>query len=155
MRIHLILQAILLTGLISSCATKEVEPLRVSMFHLKSIQINDDSSQMIRGEQQYRLKGAVTNTERQSRLGQYYTVRWQSVDRATSSLRIVMDYEQAATGAKKLQMIQELPANEDSGTIEFQITGENYRKNGRVLSWRVRLMDGSQIIDEKRSYLWR
>lgn len=154
-RIHVIFPVLLVSALISACATKEPEPLRVRQFHMSSITPSSINSQMVRGEQQYRLRGEVTSAERQTKLGQYYTVHWENTVNAPAPLRIIMDYQQAATGFKQLQMVSDLPVGERSGDIEFQVNGENYRRNGRVLSWRMRLMSGEQVIDEKRSYLWR
>ncbi|MGB1260144.1 MAG: hypothetical protein ACPG6P_08900, partial [Akkermansiaceae bacterium] len=68
---------------------------------------------------------------------------------------VVMDYQQAATGSKVLRKTHNLPAATPSGKVEFHVTGENYRTQGRVLSWRVRLMQGKKVLSEKRSYLWR
>ena len=122
---------------------------------MRSIVPADDSTQMVRGEQQYRLRGAVTQLERSAKIGQYYTVKWINRGGAPAPLYIVMDYQQAASGAKKLQIQQSLDANEPCGDVEFRINGENYRRNGEVVSWRIRLMSGKRVIDEKRSYLWR
>lgn len=115
----------------------------------------DDTAQMVRGEQLYRLRGSVTTADRLAKLGQYYTVQWRNINDAPAPLSVIMDYEQSATGAKRLQMVRHLPAGEDTGEVEFHINGVNFQRNGRVLSWRIRLMSGDQVVDEKRSYLWR
>ena len=110
---------------------------------------------MVRGEQMYRLRGAVTLEERQRRLGQYYTVSWKNDQAAQGPMTVVMDYQQAATGSQVLRMSRDLPAGQTSGRVEFQVTGESYRIGGRVLAWRIRLLRADEIVAEKRSYLWR
>ncbi len=110
---------------------------------------------MVRGEQMYRLRGAVTLEERRHRLGQYYTVSWKNEQMAQGPMKVVMDYQQAATGSRVLRMSRELPADRASGRVEFQVTGESYRIGGRVLAWRIRLLRGDELVAEKRSYLWR
>lgn len=109
---------------------------------------------MVRGEQMYRLRGAVSLEEREARFGQYYTVAWKN-DVAAGSTRIVMDYQQTATGSKTLRMSRDLPAGQASGRVEFKVTGESYRTGGRVLAWRIRMVRAGKVIAEKRSYLWR
>ena len=52
-------------------------------------------------------------------------------------------------------MSKDLPAGEEAGRVEFIVSGESYRTNGRVLAWRIRMMSGSKVISEKRSYMWK
>lgn len=130
--------------------------MQVKQFHLRSVQVeNMQQAPMVRGQQMYRMRGAVSMEERKKRLGQYYSVRWKHDALQTASRKIVMDYRQAATGSRILSISQELPAGENSGLVEFSVAGESYRTHGRVLSWRIRLLSGKEVIEEKRSYLWR
>ena len=125
-------------------------------FHLRSIKVeNMQQAPMVRGKQMHRMRGAVTIEERSQRLGQYYSVSWKNDGSTTGPLKIVMDYQQSATGAKVLTMSKDLPAGEAAGRVEFIVSGESYRTNGRVLAWRIRMMSGSEVISEKRSYMWR
>lgn len=110
---------------------------------------------MVRGEQMYRLRGAVTMEERKARLGQYFTVHWKNDQSGSQPLKVVMDYYQAATGSRLKQMSRELPAGQTEGRIEFRVAGEDYRVGGRVLAWRVRLLRAGKVIAEQHSYLWK
>jgi len=140
--------------LLLSCASKDV--MEVKQFHLRSIDMESmQQAPMVRGEQMHRMRGAVTIEERSQRLGQYYSVSWKNDGSATGPLKILMDYQQSATGSKVLTMSKDLPAGEEAGRVEFIISGESYRTNGRVLAWRIRMMSGSKVISEKRSYMWR
>lgn len=143
-----------LSVLLVSCASDDV--IQVKQFHLRSTQVeNMQQAPMVRGQQMYRMRGAVSMEQREKRLGQYYSVRWKHEGSGATSRKIVMDYRQAATGSKILSMSQELPAGEKSGLVEFSVAGESYRIEGRVLAWRIRLLSGKEVIEEKRSYLWR
>lgn len=125
-------------------------------FHLSSVDLADrDDAKMVRGEQRHRLRGAVTLKEREERLGQYYTISWVNTDPSLAAMKLVMDYQQTATGSQNLRMTTELPAGQASGRVEFKVSGKAYQSRGRVLAWRIRLMRGNTIVAEKRSYLWR
>jgi len=140
--------------LLVSCASKNV--MEVKQFHLRSVDVESmQQAPMVRGEQMHRMHGAVTFEERSQRLGQYYSVSWKNDGSTTVPLKIVMDYQQSATGAKVLTMSKDLPGGEEAGRVEFIVSGESYRTNGRVLAWRIRMMSGSKVISEKRSYMWR
>jgi hypothetical protein len=122
--------------------------MQVKQYHLRSIDTVDmKQAPMVRGEQMYRMRG--------QRLGQYYSVRWENSNEAQGPLKIIMNYNQAATGSKVLTMSQDLPAEETSGLVEFSISGEAYRTGGRVLAWRIRMMSGNDVLSEKRSYMWK
>ena len=146
--------AMSLMVLLGACSSKVDEALKVRQFHPRETDPADKKkAQMVRGEQMYRLKGAVTLEERKERLGDYYTVTWKAIK--SRPTRVVMDYQQAATGAKILQQSHNIAPGATGGKVEFSVIGSDYNNGGRVLSWRIRLMQGDSTIAEKRSYLWR
>ncbi len=153
MRNVLLLLITSMIGFLASCSSTDV--MKVRQFHLSTVDPTDRDAQMVRGEQMYRLRGAVTLEERQERLGQYYTVTWKNNQASMGPMKIIMDYQQAATGSKNLRMSRDLPSDQTSGQVEFKVTGEAYRRGGRILAWRIRMIQGDKIISEKRSYLWR
>lgn len=136
-----------------SCASNDT--LRVRQFNLRSIEVADYEQAMVRGEQMNRLRGAVSIEEQRKRLGQYYTVSWQNTGNHPGPLKIVMEYQQAATGSKILKMSRDLPANEISGVAEFAVNGDAYLKGGRILAWRISMLSGNKVVAEKHSYLWK
>jgi len=141
-------------GLLISCGSPDL--MEVRQFHLKSVEPeNFKKAPMVRGEQMYRLRGAVSVAERRQLLGQYYSVNWKNDSSHAGPLKIVMNYQQAATGSEILHMSRDLPAGQSSGRVEFQVVGESYRVGGRVLAWRIRMLSGDKVIMEKRSYLWK
>lgn len=138
-----------------ACSTQEPDLLTVRHFHLQSVDLVDDNAEMARGDQLYRLRGAVTMEERRGRLGHYYTVTWKNDQVGAGDLQVVMDYQQSATASKKLRMAHRIPGEEESGKVEFKIAGEDYRTGGQVLAWRVQLKRGRAVLAEEKSYLWR
>lgn len=140
-------------GLVSCGGPREV--MAVKEFHLKEVEPKLGESEVVRGEQLKRLYGAVTPAQRRDRLGQYYTMRWHGpAGRESEPVRLVFEYRQAATGSKVLRMEQSYPGTEE-GTAEFHVSGPAYQEGGRVLSWRVRMYRGGDLVDTKRSYMWR
>lgn len=138
---------------VAACSSSPDQPLKVQQFHLRDTEPADRDAQMVRGEQNYRLRGAVTLEQRQKRLGQYYTVSWNAS--AGQPTRVVMEYQQAGTGSLVKKLAHDLPQQQSAGKVEFQVVGDDYNKGGRVLAWRVRLLAGDRVLAEKRSYLWR
>ena len=119
-------------------------------------QENDD--QMVRGEVQRYLHGAVTVEERSQKIGQYYHVTWKQSDQLTAGLagktEVVFEYLQAASGSMVKRIVQraQSPAHADA---YFTIAGKDYAKNGRVLAWRVSVHNNGEALGSKQSYLWR
>ena len=109
---------------------------------------------MVRGEQVYRMRGAVTLEERRSRTGHYYTVYWNTAEVAQGG-QIVFEYQQAITASDVLTKTFKIPTGHSSGSAEFNIIGKEYQQGGNVLAWRARLVKGGKTLAVKRSYLWR
>lgn len=144
----------LLTLVLVSCAgprpTLEVKALRLR----DADTVVGDSNEVVRAAKLQKFYGAVTMEERESRLGDYFTVSWNGpAGQESEPVKVVFEYRQASTGAKILKSVQERPGTE-RGTVEFSVTADAYQKGGRVLAWRIRLYRGGQLVDTKRSYLW-
>lgn len=146
------LAALLPVFLAASCghpSSLEVRPL-----HLKEIETGAGDDPMVRGERMRLLHGAVGVNEQIERLGHYYTVLWQD-DTGGGAVEVVFEYRQGATGSRVKRMSQVFPAGADSGKAEFAITGEDYRKGGKVLAWRCRLFRDGREVASRHSYLWQ
>ena len=153
--LHDLVVLMFLTGLSVSCSPGDDASLQVRHYHLQSVELVDRKAEMARGEQLYRLRGALTMEERKSRLGHYYSIDWKNDRVGTRDLKIIMNYQQAATASKVLSMSREISGNEASGKVEFHVAGEAYRAGGRVLAWRVQLLRGDEVLAERRSYMWK
>ena len=135
-----------------SCADPQV--LEVRPLHLREIGGDDGDDPMIRGERQRRMHGAISVAEQGEKLGYYYTVLWNDAS-AGDPGEVVFEYQQGATGSRVKRMSHTIPAGVSSGKAEFQILGEDYRKGGRVLAWRCKLIRGGREVASRQSYLWQ
>lgn len=151
--IHLFLLSLL--GLLTSCSTQKEDRLKVRHYHLQKVDLIDENAEMARGEQLYRMRGAVTMKERVARKGHYYTVTWNNDQLGAGDMMLEMEYLQSATAAQVLRMKRDLPDDRKSGKVEFLITGESYRVGGPVLAWRIQLRRGHEVVASKQSYLWK
>lgn len=151
--IHLFLLSLM--GLLFSCSTHDENVLKVRHYHLQEVDLIDENAEMARGEQLYRMRGAVTMKERLARKGHYYTVTWNDDQSGAGDRKVVMEYLQSATAAQVLRMSRDLLDGEKSGKMEFLITGESYRVGGPVLAWRIQLLRGREVVASQQSYLWK
>lgn len=131
------------------------EVLEVKEFHLKEVDPDRGESEVVRGDELKRLYGAVTPEERRDRLGQYYSMRWSGPEgREAEPVKLVFEYRQAATGSRILRMEQNFPGTE-RGNAEFHVNGPAYQRGGRVLAWRLQMFRGEDLVETRRSYMWR
>ncbi len=134
--------------LLVSCGSGDI--LRVRQFHLRETEAADGHL-FIRAEMNKRLYGAVDDEERKARRGQYYDVRWRGL--GGGEVKLVFEYRQRVSGAKVRRKVMVREGGK-RGELSFAVNGEEYRRRGRVTSWRLRLYEGGELRDEKQSYLW-
>ena len=144
-----------LIGLLFSCAAPHEKILKVRHYHLQEVGLIDDDAAMARGEQLYRMRGAVSMQEQSDRKGHYFTVTWHNDQPEAGDMKVVMEYLQSSTAAEVLRMSQDLPDGDRSGKMEFLITGEHYRVGGQVLAWRIQLLRNDEVVASQQSYLWK
>jgi hypothetical protein len=135
-----------------SCSAPQV--LEVRPLHLREIGGDEGDDPMIRGEHQRRMHGAISVAEQGQKLGYYYTVLWDGSS-GSGPGEVVFEFQQGATGSRVKKMTHRIPAGEGSGKAEFAIIGEDYRKGGRVLAWRCKLIRDGREVASKQSYLWQ
>jgi hypothetical protein len=138
-----------------SCAGGGAETAirKVQIFHLKSPRPAASKDYLISSETKKRMWGAISNQERADRMGNYYTVHWKTPDTATPVV-VRFEYRQANTGSKLFTQEQAYPNPGRSNKTEFTVTGEAYHTQGRVVAWRVQVIQGGQVIGEETSFLW-
>lgn len=138
-----------------SCASNKSE-VDVSVYHLKSVVRVKPLNKVVRAEQQKRLRGAISAEERNSRKGLYYTVDWDlRAHDIIEPIDVVFMYHQAGTASKVITQELVFPETKTKGKCEFAVIGDDYRKNGRVLDWRIELRSGSKLLESEQSYLWK
>lgn len=138
-----------LAGFLVSCGAPDT--LRVRQFHLRDTKVASGQP-FIRAETNELLYGAVTEEERELRLGNYYHVRWRKLS-GKKPVKIVFEYRQAKSGAKVFRKVKVSPAKA-RGDRKMLVIGNEYLKGGRVTAWRVTIYDGDKPAAQKQSYLW-
>lgn len=116
----------------------------------------DWASSPLRSHAMYVLYGAESNSERRDRIGDYYFVRWYDAE-PTKPVRVLMRYTQAATGADELRVEHEMTRPRETAgtrTERFFFSGEERRKKGDILTWRMELYVDGKLVDSRQSYLW-
>lgn len=104
-------------------------------------------------ERDYHLWGAITNKQREARIGNYYAVMWKATDRS-QPVKVRFEYRQPATGMQVKSKEQDISTLDRNNVTRFQITGPDYVNNGPVSAWRVTVVRGKQVLSEEKSYLW-
>lgn len=126
---------------------------RVQPFHLKSDSPPDQANPMIASEYSEIMHGAISNSERRDRVGNYYTVKW-SGRGLTGPVTVRLEYRQAEKGTQ-LRTQEVVVANpQRSNTTRFQVTGPAYRTDGRVVAWRIVVLDNGVPVAVETSSLW-
>jgi len=159
MRILTTILPIFAAALLGACSSYEHSFIKeVSDIPLKTVEDpgTDWSSAPLRSHAKYVLFGAESQGEQEDRVGDYYFVTWYDAEPAKRA-RILMRYTQAATGAKELKTEKIYPVARPTAathTERFFFTGEERRKRGDILTWRMELYVDGKMVDSKQSYLW-
>ncbi len=103
-------------------------------------------------ERQYRLFGAVTALDQRQRFGNYFDFFWRA--KRPSDVTVRLEYRQ-----EKLHehvQAQEISYRNVRGTrkTEFNVVGDDYFDDGRVIAWRCLLIENGRIVAENRSFMW-
>ena len=140
----------------TSCTVKTGSHItKVNPYHLKPGYHPRTDEQMIDFEYRRKIHGAVTAEDFRDRYGNYFTVYWRSTHRG-EPVTVKLHYRQAASGPKILVLEKTLP-NPRPGvnSTNFEIIGDDYAKNGAVTQWKATMIQGGNIVDEFKSYLWQ
>lgn len=149
----MIRQMALLLGIVVLASCGGPPALEVRPMHLRNREIADENEPMIRGEQRRLFHGAIGVREEEQVLGHYYTVLWHDAE-VGEPVTIKFEYQQGSTASQVLSKVREFDGSLTKGRAEFQIIGDEYLKNGRVLAWRCSLWRGGRELEHRQSYLW-
>lgn len=128
---------------------------KVDYFHLKDAnEMRESQDPMVYTESSYYLHGALTWQERADRVGNYYTVYWKTGDKI-SPVTIQFQYLQAFTGSEVKKLEQVYTSHNGKGRARFNLLGEDYRKNGRVIAWKATATQNGVDIGSQASFLWK
>lgn len=109
---------------------------------------------MISGERSRLSFGAVTQAERRTRYGHYFTFWWTAARPADITVRL--EYRQERLGsfvqAREIRCTA-LPGKKVKS--EFNIIGDDYLDDGKVVAWRALLIENNRIVALTQSALWQ
>jgi hypothetical protein len=147
---------VLLAGMLSAACSGPGEFLTVKQFQLRDVKDSHSDDPMVRNEKLRRLHGAISMEERGQRLGQYYTVQWEDPEGAGAGVpEVVFEYQQGGSASRIKRLVRRFQPADAAGVAEFAIIGDDYFRNGRVLTWRVTLRRGTRVLATRQSYLWQ
>ncbi len=145
-------------ALVSCSGTDTPHITGIADLPLKTTEVPDMSWQKspLRANAQYLLYGTNTEKQKSSRLGDYYYVNWYDAE-PTRPAKLVMRYTQARTASQLYTRTIDYPAPRDKARTlkaEFFFNGEERRRGGDVLTWRIELYSDGKLVDSRQSYLW-
>ncbi len=159
MRLRLLLSAAAAVGMLTLASCTQTTCITsIADLPLKTTAVPPMSWQEspLRANTQYLLYGANTRKEKYDRLGDYYHVNWYDAE-PTRPVKLVMQYTQALTASQILtRTIEHKEPRKSSGSRkeEFFFNGEERRKGGDILTWRIELYVDGKLVDSRQSYLW-
>ena len=136
---------------LAACATSQ-SPLHVDTFHLRDTDVSSRASESLAyAEKKYRLHGHVSQAQREQQKGHYYSIRWKA-EPGAGPVTLRLRYQQARTGAQILT--RSVTRDSAEGSTQIVIKGNDYAKGGRVLAWKLELLQAGQLLASEQSYLW-
>lgn len=158
--------------LLAGCAARETPPVFLERANVLPLQLDDrfefrkqqtffnnpreytftrsDTVNFMRRQYNY---GAVTFTDFDEVTGYFYAFFWRTSQRADVTVRF--EYRQAALGNFVLAQERYYPEARGSFRSDFQVTGDDYFENGKVLAWRVLLIVDGSIVAFRQSFMWQ
>ena len=106
----------------------------------------------LKAEIERRYFGAVSQMERRSREGHYYSVHWSAARPA--DVRVRMEYRQQKLGLHVQAMERFYSGAKGAQKTEFSVIGDDYHEDGAVTAWRVTLIENGRIVAVTQSFLW-
>lgn len=88
------------------------------------------------------------------RSGLRFDIQWRSRDVSELRVRVEM---RGGREKEVTQALLETAAKHVAGFSKWTaltLSGDEYRKFGELVAWRVTLLEGDKVISEKKSFLW-
>lgn len=151
--VGLALTALLLGSCSSSVRGPGGKITKVKYYHLMPGVPQATQDRALTFEREHFLYGAVSSQEIMDRFGHYYSIFWKLDDR-TGPVTVRFQYRMTNTGLQDFAQEQVVEDIRRSNLSRFEVTGPEYRKNGRVTMWRVSILRGKEELVSQQSYLW-
>jgi len=95
---------------------------------------------------------AISGTEILAREGHYFDFWWRSARSANVTVRL--EYRQQNLGAYVQAQEVEVPAAQGTIETKFQVVGDSYHQEGKVIAWRALLIENEKVVALTQSFLW-
>lgn len=141
---------------LSACAVPAGGPVaitKVNPYHLQTATLVKTEDEMIEFEQKRHLHGAIEQSEKRDRFGNYFTIFWKSETRNPCVVRL--EYRQGGTGFQVHVQEEVVDKPRRTNETKFQITGDDYQRNGKVTQWKASIVENGAVVAEYKSYLWQ
>jgi len=165
--------ALLAAAALSACSTPK-EPLRqIPIAHagVVPLALSDDfeiskvtkflndprfqpptEDSMILFERQRVNYGAIMSADYIERRGYYFTVWWKAKRDADITVRI--EYRQEHLGSHVQAKEVRVPNAKGPHETKFTIIGDEYKENGKLIAWRLLLIENGRAVGLHQSFLW-
>jgi hypothetical protein len=140
---------------LTGCSTTDsgpVEITKVNPYHVQNGPFVRTEDLMVDFEQRRYIYGAIENSEKAELYGNYYTIFWKSETKSPAIVRL--DYRQGSTGLKVHTQEVSVSETKRSNVTKFQVTGDDYQRDGKVTQWKVSIVENGAVVAEYKSYLW-
>ena len=88
--------------------------------------------------------------------GMRFDVQWKAAKSADEQIKIAIELR--GTGTNGVPATPTLETNVVPGTFRrwtaIPLSGDDYKRIGHVMAWRITLWNGDQKLDEQKSFLW-
>lgn len=172
LRMRLKPAALLICICLAACATPQPPPVYLERANVLPLQLDDrfqfrkqqtffndprtyvvTTSETVRFLRLQKNYGAVTYYDYDSVTGYTYSFFWRTSQRADVTVRF--EYRQAALGNHVMAQERYYTDAKGSFQSDFEVTGNEYFENGKVLAWRVLLIVDGSIVAFRQSYMWK
>lgn len=96
--------------------------------------------------------GAISESQFNQLRGNYFSFFWRTPIKTNITVRF--EYRQNALGNKIHTLERDYPHAYGSYQSKFQVIGNDYLQFGRVIAWRVLLLEEGKIVAIRQSFLW-
>ncbi len=86
-----------------------------------------------------------------------FDVKWSKGNHKTktgSLLKIQLELQTSAS-IKPIVLAQSIKLNRNGGWDALNLDGESYKAAGKIIGWRILLLEDDKILAERRSFLWQ
>ena len=126
---------------------------KVNPDHFYPGKIVKTTDKMVKFEHLRRFHGVLEGEDYSNAYGNYYSVFWVSEDQRPVVVRLDYRLGKTAYQVHSKEIIVDVPKSKN--VTKFQVTGDEYKKQGPVTQWKASVLDNGEVIAEYKSYLWK